>query len=188
MLVAIISLCAPSDEEDGVPRGLLRFAGQTIAERQINLALQLGCERVVCLVDRIDHDVIALQDTAKDAGAKFNAVTGGLSLLGQVTAGDEVLVFGDGIMPQADVVARQLGEKSGVLVIPAEGAVEIGYERIDAEWAWAGVLRGRGSLVEALSQLPPDIDPVSALLRIALQRGTRVVPLDGGKAKRQEVD
>jgi len=184
LLVGLISICAPSEDEAEIPRGLLRFAGQSVAARQIDLALRLGCERIVCLVDDIGQAVIGLQEIARDGGARFNAVSGGLSLLGQVTSSDEIIVFADGILPQAEAVERHLGERSGVLVIPAEGAVEQGYERIDAEWAWAGVLRARGSIVEGLSQLPPDIDPISALLRIALQRGARIVPLDGGKAKR----
>lgn len=184
MLVGLISICVPSEDDAAIPRGLLRFAGQSVAARQIDLALHLGCERIVCLVEDIGHEVIALQEIARAGGARFNAVSGGLSLLGQVTSGDEIIAFADGILPQAEAVERHLGEKPGVLVLPAEGAVEQGYERIDAEWAWAGVLRARGSIVEGLSQLPADIDPVSALLRIALQRGSRIVPLDGGKARR----
>ena len=184
LLVGLISICAPSEDDSSTPRGLLRFAGQSVAARQIDLALSLGCERIVCMVEDIGQAVIDLQQKAREGGAKFNAVSGGLSLMGIVTSGDEIIAFADGILPQADAVERHLGDKPGVLVIPADGAVEEGYERIDAEWAWAGVLRARGSIVEALSQLPPDIDPISALLRIALQRGARVVPLDGGKAKR----
>ena len=184
MLIALVSICTPSDEEDGPARGLLKFAGQSIVERQMDLAVRMGCERVVCMVAGIGSEVIELQEFATDLGARFQAVTGAMSLLGQVTAADELLVFAEGVLPQADAVEQHLGERPGVLVLPAEGAVEEGYERIDAEWAWAGVLRVRGSSVEGLSQLPPDIDAVSALLRIALQRGARVIPLDGGKARR----
>ena len=136
------------------------------------------------MVDSIDSEVIDLQESAREGGAKFNAVSGCMSLLGQVTAADELLVFGDGVLPEAGVVEERLGGQGGVLVIPAEGAVEEGYERVDSEWAWAGVLRTRGSIIEGLSQLPPDSDPISALLRLSLQRGTRVIPLDGAKAMR----
>ena len=184
MLVALLSICAETEGGDGSARGLLRFAGQSVAERQIQQALRLGAERIVCLVDGIDSEVIDLQEIAREGGAKFNAVSGGLSLLGQVSAGDEIVVFGDGVLPEASAVEARLGEKPGVLVIPAEGAVEEGYERIDGEWAWAGVMRASGATVEGLSQLPPDSDPVSALLRLALQRGTRVIPIDGAKAMR----
>ena len=184
MLAALVSICADSDDESGTPRGLLRFAGQSVAERQIDLAVDLGAERIVCLVDTIDGDVIDLQDTAKNAGVKFTAVSGARSLLGQVAASDQLIVLGDGVLPQTALVRKHLGEKPGVLVIPAEGAVEDGYERIDGEWAWAGALRASGAIVESLSQLPPDVDPISALLRIALQRGTRVIPVDGAKAAR----
>lgn len=184
MLVALLSICAEPESGGEIPRGLLNFAGQSIAERQIELAVRMGADRVVCLVDTIDAEVIDLQDAARDLGVKFNAVSGARSLLGQVAAGDELLLFGDGVLPAGAAVEKHLGERSGVLVIPAEGAVEEGYERIDGEWAWAGVLRASGASIEALSQLPVDIDPVSALLRIALQRGTRVVPIDGAKAMR----
>ena len=184
MLIALISICTPSDEENAPPRGLLRFAGQSIAERQMDLAARLGCGRFVGMVDGIGSEVIELQGFANDLGCKFHAVTGAMSLLGQVSTADELYVFAEGVLPQADAVENHLGERSGVLVLPADGAVDEGYERIDAEWAWAGVLRARGSVVEGLSQLPPDIDPVSALLRISLQRGARVIPLDGSKARR----
>jgi hypothetical protein len=56
-------------------------------------------------------------------------------------------------------------------VLPAEGAVELGFERIDRDLAWAGVLATRGDAVEALGVLPPDADPIAGLLRVALQRG-----------------
>lgn len=188
MLVALLSICAEGERSEIAgalkPRGLLRFAGQSVAERQIDLALRLGAERIICLVDGIDSDVLDLQETARTGGARFNAVSGALSLLGQVSTSDEILVFGDGILPDASTVEKRLGKRSGVLVVPAEGAVDEGYERIDGEWAWAGVLRASGATVEGLAQLPPDSDPASALLRLSLQRGTRVIPIDGAKARR----
>lgn len=184
MLIGLISICTPSEEGDDVPRGMLRFAGQSIAERQMDLALRMGCERIVCLVEGISEDVIELQQAAQDHHVKFNAVTGGMSLLGQISINDDLLIFADGLLPEASAVERHLSERPAVLVIPAEGAVEEGFERLDSEWAWAGVLRTRGSVVEGLSQLPPDSDPISALLRISLQQGTKVVPLDGAKARR----
>ncbi|MFN2100599.1 hypothetical protein [Altererythrobacter sp. MF3-039] len=184
MLVALLSICEESEGEEPERRGLLRFAGKSVAERQIDASIRFGCERIVCLVDGIDSDVIDLQECAKDGGAKFHAVSGCMALLGQVSGTDELLVFGDGVLPEFSVLEDRLGDKPGVLVIPAERAVEEGYERVDAEWAWAGVLRARGSIVEGLAQLPPDSDPISALLRLSLQRGTRVIPLDGAKAMR----
>ncbi|RZA29240.1 MAG: hypothetical protein EOP02_05080 [Proteobacteria bacterium] len=50
-----------------------------------------------------------------------------------------------------------------------EAGIAAGFERIDLNHAWAGVLMMPGRLVERLTQLPPDCDAVSALLRIALQ-------------------
>jgi hypothetical protein len=72
-------------------------------------------------------------------------------------------------------LAQTFGARAGVAVLPAEGAVEQGFERIDRERAWAGVLATRGDAVEALGVLPPDADPIAGLLRVALQRGATAV-------------
>jgi len=51
------------------------------------------------------------------------------------------------------------------------------FERIDGQEAWAGFLIVHGSAAERLFELPGDSDPVSGLLRIALQFGVRRVML-----------
>jgi hypothetical protein len=167
--IALISLIAPADDEPRTPLGLLELAGRSLASRQLDLALHLGCERVICVAGGLDRPVIALQHQAEAAGASFNLIAGPRPLLGLVGAGDELLGFADGLLASAAEAQAALAGKSGVLVVSVEPGIAAGFERIDLNHAWAGMFSMPGRLVGRLTELPPDCDAVSALLRIALQ-------------------
>ncbi|MGN6496896.1 MAG: hypothetical protein ACTHK5_06080 [Tsuneonella sp.] len=176
MRIALISTIAAPHAGDALLRPL---AGRSVAQRQVDLALALKCERIACLADAPSPQVVAMQHSAERAGAQFNALTNTRGLAGLVHAADEVLVLAPGVLPQAGLLSAALGDRPSVLVLPAEEAVPAGFERIDRDFAWAGVLLARGAAVERLNELPSDSDPISSMLRIALQSGTRVVALPG---------
>jgi hypothetical protein len=161
-------------EEGGVP---VRLGGRPVAWHQLQAALALGSERVVCLADAPGPALAALQRDAEGRGAKFHAVANHRALSGLVSAADTLFVFAPGVLPDREWLAQALGARAGVAVLPADGAVERGFERIDRDKAWGGVLAARGDAVEALAALPPDADPIAGLLRVALQRGARSVEI-----------
>ena len=148
-----------------------------MVERQLDLAVKMGCDRVICIVDAIEREVVELQNRAESAGVKFRAIRQPSRLLGMVTAEDEMLVIAPGVLPDDEAASDAL-ERRGVLTFPADVAVPLGYERIDLELAWAGVMLVRGELIARLGQLPDDVDIPSALMRIGLQSGSRVIALD----------
>ncbi|WP_374405520.1 hypothetical protein [Pelagerythrobacter sp.] len=158
-------------------RGLLTIAGRSVASLQLDLALRLGCERVVCLADGLGEGTLPLLHRAEGAGASFHALSGARALSGLVRAQDELFVFAEGVVPDPPLVGELLGERSGIVALPAEAGVEAGFERIDRDHAWAGLARLPGSTVERLAEMPVDVDIVSALLRVGLQSGVRLVPL-----------
>ncbi|MCT2558699.1 hypothetical protein N0B51_06875 [Tsuneonella sp. YG55] len=153
----------------------VRLGGRPVAWHQLQAALALGCERVVCLAETPGPELAALQRETEGRGAKFSAIAHSRTLSGLVSAADNLFVFAPGVLPDRDWLAQALGARAGIAVLPADGAVERGFERIDRERAWGGVLATRGDSVEALAFLPPDADPVAGLLRVALQRGGRCV-------------
>jgi hypothetical protein len=155
--------------------GNLRLAGHSLAWHQLQTAIALACERVVCLADRPGTDLAAVQREAERRGVTFHAVSHHRALSGLVRAADTLLVLAPGVLPDRDWLAQTFGGRAGVAVLPAEGAVEQGFERIDRDRAWAGVLATRGDAVEALGVLPPDADPIAGLLRVALQRGATAI-------------
>lgn len=177
MRVALLSTLDHSPALGRVRPAFRFFAGSRIIDRQLDLALAAGCTTVACLVDGIGREVIDVQKRAEEAGIRFLALQDPRPLSGIVSAADELLVVGAGILP-ADEIALKHVAKPGVLVFPADDAVPLGYERIDAEFAWSGILLTRGSAVERLAELPPDADVISALLRITLQQGVRIQPIE----------
>jgi hypothetical protein len=155
--------------------GPVRLGGRSIAWHQVQAALSLGCERIVCLAEAPGSGLSAIQSEAEARGAKFSAISHARALAGLVSAADTLFVFAPGVLPDRDWLAQALGARAGIASLPAESAIERGFERIDRDRAWGGVLATRGDAVEALSLLPPDADPIAGLLRIALQRGGRCV-------------
>jgi hypothetical protein len=153
----------------------VRLGGRPVVWHQLQAALSLGCERIVCLADAPGPALAAIQREAEARSAKFSAIAHARALSGLVSAADTLFVFAPGVLPDRDWLAQALGARAGIASLPADGAVERGFERIDRERAWGGVLATRGDAVEALALLPPDADPVAGLLRVALQRGGRCV-------------
>lgn len=186
MRVALISMVERTSGEPGaLARASLPFGGRTIAERQLDFALAWGAERIVCLAAGLDPKVMELQHAAERGGARFNLISGARAMLGLVAAEDELLVLADGLLPLSRRALEMLEPGRTVLLLEAEAGVAAGFERVDLNHAWAGALAVPGALVERLGALPPDIEPVSALLRIALQArvSERLLPeavLDSG--------
>lgn len=162
-------------------RAFLRVGGISIARQQAVLALQLRCERVVCLASGLGPELIEIQHLVEAAGAGFHVIPDGRSLARLVTAVDEVIVFDDGLFASTTQAAALLEEGQAVLVQPVEVGLAAGFERIDLNHASAGAMRLPGRLIERLADLPSDCDVVSALLRIGLQAGIRQrqIPIPG---------
>lgn len=175
MRVALLSALGERFGEPGI--GLQPFAGRRVLALQIDAALALGCERIVCLAESASPEIAELQRQAENAGARFNAITAHRSLSGMVSANDEVLVLAPGLLVDGNWLVDRFSQRPGLAVLPIEIGLEHGFERIDRDRAWGGALLVRGDAVEALTALPPDGDAVAGLLRIALQRGVRAIPV-----------
>jgi hypothetical protein len=162
------------------PRALLRVGGSLLARHQLSLALAAGCERIIVMAREFGAEMAELQHEAERGGAGFHVISVPRGLSPLVTAADEVLVLAEGLLPTAGDALRLLQGGQAVFVQPAEAGVPAGYERIDLNHAAAGLMLIPGRLVERLMELPADVDPAAALLRIALQAGVaqRPVPED----------
>ena len=177
MRIALLSTDTADAAASGPGSGFALFAGLMLIERQLDLAVSLGCERAICLADTIGCEVIRLQQRAESAGVKFRAVRGASRLAGMINPDDELLAIAPGILADNDAVRAGLDRKA-VLGLPADLAVPLGYERIDMHLAWAGIMLVQGSIIEHLSSLPEDVDIMSSLMRLSLQSGTPAVSLD----------
>lgn len=169
MRAALISLAGqPHDAATRLP---LTIGGKTVAGRQLEFAIAAGCTKLILLGDGAARPAIALSHAAERCALPVQTVANVRGLLGSVKSADELLVLAPGLLPDSAAAIEALAGSSAVLVLPASGGTAARFERIDLDRAWAGALVVPGSLVERLAELPADIDPAAALLRIALQAG-----------------
>lgn len=164
---------------------MLRVGGGFVARHQLALALAAGCRRIILVAKAFAPEFAQLQRDAELAGAAFHIVASAPGLSPLVSAADEVLVIAEGLLPTPGDALPLLSGSQAVLVQPAEAGLAAGFERIDLNHAFAGLMLIPGRLVDRLMEMPADIDPSGVLLRLALQAGVqqRVVPdsvLSGG--------
>lgn len=178
MRIGLIAALRRSD--DGALRAALPLAGRSVIAWQAALMQSLGVERVLCLTDGPDADIIALQQILEGQGVQFHALKGFAALPALVRAEDDLVILADGLVPEPAVVHAVLGEGASlsraVAAIPADHPLAAehpeDFERIDAARHWAGVLAMRGAPVQHLADFPSDADAIALLLRLALQAGT----------------
>ena len=169
MRVGLLSMTdAVSGELQGL-RAVLTIGGRSLVRHQLGLALALGCTRIVVVTDALTSEVIALQHATESAGARFHVITSAHALLPLVTAEDDLIVLGDGLLVQPELALPQLEQATGVLALPVEAGVAAGFERIDINHAFAGAMRLPGRIVAGLGDLPPEWNTHAALLRLAVQ-------------------
>lgn len=183
MLVALVSTVDSRDDQGR----FLTVAGLTVVGHQIAAALALGCKSVLCLVDEREvgansAEVNGLRRQAADGGAAFHLVSDIFGISSEVTPRDALIVFAGGMLPQRSMCYEVAGERPGIAAYGSPGGEKIALERIDADNVWGGIFRAPGDMVERFAAVAPDGDPVSGLLRTALQNGVRLVELRDAEA------
>ena len=175
MRIALIAALRKTDE--GLLRAALELGGRSLAEWQAQLAIALGCERIICLCNSADETVLHLQSWVEAQGLAFHAIRGNLQLVGLIKAQDELLLLSDGLVADAKLAQTfaEDGLRKGIATIPSDHPLSQkfpdDFERIDRNRSWAGfALLGTGQ-VHKLADMPPDHDATSLLLRLALQSG-----------------
>lgn len=169
MRVALLSsLDAVPGESQGL-RGDLLVGGRSVLRHQLALALAFGCKRIVALAETLTGELVALQHVAEDAGARFHVVANTRAIVPLVAPEDELLVLADGLLAVPGEALRLLETGPGIVTLPVEAGIAAGFERIDINHAFAGAMRVPGRIVAGLGELPSDWNPVSALLRLAVQ-------------------
>lgn len=165
--------------ETGARPALRRFAGKTVLAHQIDGAAHLGCTRILCLADDAGlSQLAALRGYAERAELQFEIVATPAEVMARVTATDELVLIADGVLPDREALMEQSASRATVFAFPAAQALPLGFERIDADHAWSGVLFARGDCIARLATLAPDCDLGSSLLRLTLQSRASVALLD----------
>ncbi len=146
------------------------IAGKSIAHRQLLFAREAGCETVIAFGGGGSADAIDLRHAAENMGMKYRAISNSLALPGIIADEESLLVLQPGLLPESrDALGLLRAKGDRVLVVSAGAGAVSGFERIDLDRAWAGALLIPGHLLGELGNLPEDVAPHGALLRIAMQ-------------------
>ncbi|WP_225206836.1 hypothetical protein [Novosphingobium huizhouense] len=190
MRVALLSSLDTLPGEPQILRGSLLVGGRTVLRHQLALALAFGCKRIVALSENLTGELVALQHVAEQQGARFHVVASTRAIVPLVAPEDELLVVADGLLALPVDALALLEKAPGVLTLPVEAGIAAGFERIDINHAFAGMMRLPGRIVAGLGDLPSEWNPVSALLRLAVQARQPMRDLPGamlGEARWQLV-
>jgi hypothetical protein len=173
--IALVS--AVKRTSTGELRSVQELAGRTVLEWQIDLALELGCERIICLCESSFDELIAQQRRVEREGFAFHAARTHLQLADLVRPNDAVFVQLDGLLAGGEGAeqVREAGKTQGnvIFAIAESHALTANspddFERIDRDRHWAGIAFLPGDCVNNLKEMPGDSDAISALLRLGLQ-------------------
>ena len=174
---ALGALIGAYEPGPGGLRALLPLAGATLMEQQARRAAAAGAERIVLLVDEVPAELSAalVRLRAEGLAATFAQ---GIDIAADMLAGMRVLLLADGCLVEPPLL-RALSDRS----VPAVATVADGpdrerYERIDADERWAGAALIDGHRVAETAAMLGSWDPVSTLLRRAVQEGAERVVAD----------
>ena len=176
MRIAILSALSKPPYEEARP-AFRRIGSADVLSLQALTCRRLGCEKVLCLTSDASGELDGLLKFCRDAAIPLVFAKSASDVRREVTADDEVLVMEEGLLPGPEASAAFPFERPVVYARDADDAQWQAMERIDAERRWAGVMLLPGRCGEELSRLPEDVDVVSALLRIGLQRHVSIKPI-----------
>ena len=176
MRIAILSALSKPPYEEARP-AFRRIGSADVLSLQALTCRRLGCEKVVCLTSDASGELDGLRQFCRDAAIPLVFAKSASDVRREVTADDEVLAMEEGLLPRPEASAALASERPVVYARDANDTRWQAMERIDAERRWAGVMLLPGRCGEELSRLPEDVDVVSALLRIGLQRHVSIKPI-----------
>ncbi len=175
-------LSARLQSESGDPCHALRIGGRTVLQWQADMALKLGCERIVCLCEGLSDPIIQVQQEVEAREGEFHAIQGPLQLVSLVAAGSDLLMIGDSLIIERAYAQDVLAQGRGIAAISSSSQIAQAnptvFERIDKDRAAAGLALLPSALVAKLADYPAESDPFSMLTRLGLQSGVPVRPID----------
>ena len=172
--MAIGALIGAYQEDDsGGLRALLPLAGRTLLEYQVRCASAAGAAPILIVVERVPQ---ALQDACERLrldGVGVFPVSDVNEAVSRFEAGSMILLIGDGIAPNVNLVTSLASESEPAVATVPDDEVHAAFERIDAESRWAGVAVVDAHLLGSTAAMLGDWDLQSTLLRRTIQEGAR---------------
>jgi hypothetical protein len=158
-------------------RALMPLAGMSLIEQQARRASTAGATHILLLVEEISPELVAVVARLRDDGLTVGMAEG-IDVAADALAEQRVLLIADGCLPEPRVLRDLAALPVPAVTTLADVADHERYERIDANARWAGVALVDGYRVAEAATILGSWDPVSTLLRRAVQEGAIRLAVD----------
>ena len=150
--------------------------GRFLAERQVEFAWELGCDRVI-VIGGGGAEAIAVRHRSEELGLQYREISGPHALAISVEEDGHLLILDERLMAFSDKLPDNSLTKPKITTLSAELGQDAGFERIDLTRAWGGAMLVEGRHLQGLINLPEDSEAAPAILRLALQAGVPEIRL-----------
>jgi hypothetical protein len=167
---ALIGAYEPGPGPGGL-RALLPLAGMSVIEHQARRAIDAGAARVLLLIDEAPGELLEAIARLRHDGIQTGMAQGIDQAADALGADEAVLLVAEACLPEVGLL-RALARAHVPALATVPDLPEHGqFERIDAEQRWAGVALLDGHRIAETAAMIGAWDPVSTLLRRAVQEG-----------------
>ncbi len=176
-LSALISAYQHVEGGDGL-KALLPVAGHLLVEHQARQAGKAGATTIVVLVERVPPILLTAIDRLRRQGLRIEVARSIADAADRVHPEEHLLVIGDGIIADQDVLDRIAAAAPPTIVTLPDDRDHVRFERIDASARWGGLMLIDGAQLRGTAAMLGDWDPQSTLLRRVVQFQAARLPAD----------
>ncbi|MBC7986317.1 MAG: hypothetical protein H7X93_06555, partial [Sphingomonadaceae bacterium] len=179
---AVIAAYQDAEDGDDRLRALLPMAGRTLLEHQVRRAIRAGASHVVILVERIPAALNAALDRLKRDKLPVEIARDPSDAASRLHPSEDVLLVADGLVASHACFERMAASEAPSLLVVEDVREHEDFERIDAQWRWAGLALTDPDTMRETAAMVGDWDIQSTLLRRIVQRGPRYLTMGDAEA------
>ena len=167
---ALIGAYEPGPGPGGV-RALAPLAGMSLIEHQARRAVEAGAARVLLLIDEAPGELLETVARLRHDGIPTGMARGIDQAADALGADEAVLLVAESCLPDIGLLRAVATAPVPTLATLADSESHAQFERIDAAQRWAGIAMLDGHRIAETAAMIGSWDPVSTLLRRAVQEG-----------------
>jgi hypothetical protein len=177
--VAILSLCKRQKDSALLGVGLLPVGNATLLKYHIMLAQRAGASKILCHIDAVPGELAQHEDFARERGMAWVNIRNIAEIGAHIGDEDDALIIADGYYSEPALFEAFItSDETGILTADSDGAFP-GFERLDINTLWAGLLKLPGTAFATLADVPDDWSLESVLLRQAIADKTPMQMVTG---------
>ncbi|HVI98758.1 MAG TPA: hypothetical protein VM657_06805 [Sphingomonas sp.] len=182
MLAGLIFATDDADDRPDKLAATLPFGGGTLLEYQARLLIAAGAAQLLVAVTRLTPELIGAVNRI-GGRVPVDVVRSATEAADKAHPLARIIVVADGLVSTNAIVDMLADEGDDALLVTSQGDALPGFERVDANSAWAGLARIGARRLDDVARFPADYDFQSTLLRVLAQGRTLRIALPASAAR-----